>query len=78
MATWNHRVIVYPCGMMGIHEVHYNKQGDPTGYTVDTVGVVGEDKEELLWTIQRMREACSKSWLKQEELDIEIDQGSES
>lgn len=61
--TWNHRIIkhVQPNGepYLAIHEVIYDKVGNPTSYTLEPTPVIGEGVENLIWTLNRMR-ACLK------------------
>ena len=71
--TWNHRVIRYADGTLGIHEVYYNKDGIVFGFTEDAVGPVGEDKVELLTVLRRMAECIDKPVL---EYDIEYADGT--
>jgi hypothetical protein len=52
---WNHRVLAYDNGELGIHEVFYSKKKKkPKMCTVNAVGVYGNDIEELRETLQRM------------------------
>lgn len=45
--TWNHRVLRYEDGTLGIHEVFY-EDGEPWACTEEEVGVVGDNKLELV------------------------------
>lgn len=67
---WNHRVIEYVDPTteetwLGIHEVHYDEQNRPMSYTEDPMAVVGEDRAELIVTLERMRAAIDKPWLRE-------------
>jgi hypothetical protein len=63
--TWNHRVVRYPGGMFGIHEVFYDNH-EPWGCTEQPVGPVGDTLVELLEELTRMA-AC----IEQPTLDYE-------
>lgn len=61
--TWNYRVL-QTAQQDGepwyqIHKVFY-KNNVPNASTETKVGVVGESKEDLLWVLDRMREAIEK------------------
>ena len=62
--TWNHRVIrtVEPDGavFLGIHWVFYLEDGTPDAVTQDAVGVGGENRDELIETLDRMRRCLEK------------------
>jgi len=48
--TWNYRVVkkTYTGDtLFGIHEVYYDDDGKPEMVTVDPVGIVGDDMNEL-------------------------------
>ena len=51
--TWNHRVLRYEDGTLGIHEVFY-EDGEPTMCTMEAVGAQGDTLEELLEELHRM------------------------
>lgn len=53
---WNYRVINTD-GMLGIHEVYYNKKGEIEYWTEEPVGPVGENKGELLEDFSKIHEA---------------------
>jgi len=76
MAHWNHRVIRHS-GKDGepdylkIHEVHYESEDDsnPSLVTEDGVSVGGETIEDIMWVLDRMKEALAKPILDFESLD---------
>ena len=51
--TWNHRVLRYEDGTFGIHEVYYNDDGEPWGFT-ESPAAEGDNPEELIETLTRM------------------------
>jgi hypothetical protein len=65
---WNHRVIVteekdpsgesYP--YFRVHEVYYDENGVPDGYTANPISISGEDMESLNWTVDRIKESLPK------------------
>lgn len=62
--SWNYRVLVYPDGdgvFFQIHEVYYNN-GVPNGYTESAIGPCGEDRNALLWSLERMLECVYKPY----------------
>lgn len=66
---WNHRVIEYVDQAteepwLAIHEVYYD-DGGKMSYTEDPVAVCGEDRAELLLTLDRMRAAIEKPFLRE-------------
>ena len=68
--SWNYRVMRYPDGYLGIHEVYYDDgEGTVNGYTVEAVPVSGEDKEAIQSTLQMMLAALDKPTLDYEEED---------
>lgn len=64
LVTWNYRVIKtkQPDGSpwYQMHEVYYSEDGIPNASTRDAVDPCGETKTDLLWTLDRMREATEK------------------
>ena len=61
--SWNHRIIqtehkgeVY----LNIHEVYYDKNGVPNGYTANPISVSGETLEDLEWVLNKIKECLSK------------------
>lgn len=69
--TWNHRVMrhVAPSGeeFFAIHEVFYDDDGTPKGYTADAISVSGEDMDSLRWVLLRMIAATDKPILTPED-----------
>lgn len=58
--SWNHRLIRYEDGSLGIHEVFYGDQGDPWTCTRDAIGVTGYDMEAIRLEIARFLIATNK------------------
>lgn len=48
ISYWNYRIIRYREGGFGIHEVTYDKYGEPLGRTERAVGFVGDDVDDLI------------------------------
>lgn len=67
--SWNFRVIHFDGeeNCFGICEVFYDDE-KITGWS-DAVEVVGDDVEELRWTLDKMREALSRPVLKESQLN---------
>jgi hypothetical protein len=64
--SFNHRVLVIEDGedyQYCIHEVYYDKEGKPNGYTKRGVEVVAESKDGLNWVLDRMKECLDKKYL---------------
>jgi len=65
--TWNHRALAHYSKdgvYLQIHEVYYNGRGIPTGYTKEPVSVVGDDLNEIRWTLKKMKKCLKKPILK--------------
>lgn len=60
MMTWNHRVMRYADGSLGIHEVFYNDDGNPVSWTEEAIGVAGDNLEELREELTHMLRALDK------------------
>lgn len=68
MSHWNHRVIRQTVDhgklgtevQFGIHEVHYDDQGNVKGHTVESVGIVGETYREAAEEWMRFARAFEK------------------
>lgn len=76
MASWNHRVMRLPSGtdeeFLGIHEVYYDDEGKPNGYTKHAVSVSGtEGIEGLRWQLDHMIKALGKPILTPEDFKSE-------
>lgn len=56
--SWNYRVVKKD-GLYSIHDVYYDKHFDIVNIGRESP-VVGEDIEDLKWTLQKMLEACNK------------------
>jgi hypothetical protein len=61
--TWNYRVLAHQDGdgtYFQIHEVYYDEQGNPNGYTERGTTMGSETLESLRSELERMRECLSK------------------
>jgi beta-glucanase (GH16 family) len=79
---WNYRVIEFVDPhdnepWQAIHEVYYDVAGLPNGYAENPAGVVshdaGNNKADLRWVLDRMREALSKPVLVQRDFERAAD-----
>lgn len=64
---WNYRVIRHLSGddfILSIHAVYYEADGSVRSWSADPVGVHGEDRQELLWTLKRMQRATKRRSLR--------------
>lgn len=59
MTTWNYRVLRYQSGDVGIHEVYYDDDGKAVSCTVDEIGAMGADLDELRSDLEHMMRALS-------------------
>ena len=56
--TWNHRVLAFENKKeirFQIHEVYYDKEGAPNGYTEKPITVNGTNLNELEWVLEQMK-----------------------
>jgi len=63
MSTFNHRVMAHKSGRfvyLQIHEVYYDDNGVPDGYTQNAVTVGGETTAELVWVLDKMKLCLDK------------------
>lgn len=63
MGHWNHRILAHEYSgdiYLQIHEVYYNEQGIPNGYTEKPVTVGSETTNGITWTLNRMLECRNK------------------
>ena len=61
--NWNYRIIETEENgeiFLNIHEVYYDKDGTPNGYTENPVTVNGEVVEDLKWVLNKMIECLDK------------------
>ena len=66
--TWNLRVIATMEPMIGgepevnfaLHEVYYDKNGNPNALTKNPIRVSGESLEAIEWYIDKMKDALKK------------------
>jgi len=60
---WNHRILAHKQGeeiYLQIHEVYYDKEGIPDGYTANSISVGGESLKAITWTLNKMKECRKK------------------
>lgn len=60
---WNHRLIATEHKgetYYQIHEVYYDKDGVPNGYTSNPISVSGESIEDIRWVLDKMKECLNK------------------
>lgn len=72
---WNHRVLQHEYEnevYYKIHEVYYDKEGNPNGYTANGVGVQADSLEGIKWTLDKMQECLSKPVLSAENFPEEV------
>jgi len=63
MSGWNHRVLAHKDGdnwCFQIHEVYYDDEGKPNGYTLNSVSVSAETPEGIHWVLEKMKECTTK------------------
>lgn len=61
--TWNYRIIVYEGdgeNYFQMHEVYYDEDGNPDGYTENPIHIGAKSIEELEWVFEKMKEALTK------------------
>jgi len=60
---WNHRILAHEDGELmyfQIHEVYYDKEGTPNGYTTNGVSVGGYTIKSITWALNKMKECRAK------------------
>jgi hypothetical protein len=63
MGLWNYRILAHETDgrvYLRIHEVYYDKNGVPDGYTGEAVSVGAETLKDITWTLNKMLESRSK------------------
>lgn len=64
--AWDYRILAHGEGFhFEIHEVYYDGQGKPIGYTENSV-VSADDAEGIAWVLDKMKEAAQKPILSAE------------
>jgi hypothetical protein len=61
--SWNHRILAHKYGdemYFQIHEVYYDKDGKPDGYTANGVSVGAESLDGIKWVLNKMKECVNK------------------
>lgn len=60
---WNHRVLAHKYReevYLQIHEVFYDENGIPNGYTAEPITIGAEDIKGIRWTLNKMKECLKK------------------
>ena len=60
---WNHRIMATEYNgevYFNIHEVYYDENGTPSGYTENPISVGGESVKSIRWTLNKMKECLKK------------------
>ena len=60
---WNHRVLAHKYQeevYLQIHEVLYDENGIPNGYTAEPITIAAEDIKGIRWTLNKMKECLKK------------------
>lgn len=60
---WNHRILAHEDNndiFLQVHEVYYDNDGKPEGYTEKAVGVSGDSLKSITWTLNKMKECRKK------------------
>jgi hypothetical protein len=64
MSTWNYRVLAHKESdgsyFFLVHEVYYDKDKNPNGYTERSVGPAGEDMKSLITSYHMIAQAFEK------------------
>ncbi len=61
--SWNYRIIYHDSiehPYYGLHEIYYNEDGIIDGWTIEA-SVVGDDKEEIIRSLELMLKDANKS-----------------
>ena len=61
--SWNHRILAHDLGVdtyFQIHEVYYDENGVPYGYTQDPIHVCADTIKGIKLTLRRMLESTKK------------------
>ena len=72
--SWNHRILAHKDGdetYYQIHEVYYDKNGNPESYTANGVSVGAESLEGINWVLDKMKECVNKPILSIEDFPNE-------
>ncbi len=64
MSSWNHRILVdidkNNERYFQVHEVYYNNDGKPDGYSENPITISSETIDGLKWTLDRINECFEK------------------
>lgn len=63
MSVWNYRVLAFEQNgetYFQVHEVYYDENDKPNGYTQNPISVGSETIEGINWTLNEMLECLSK------------------
>jgi len=73
--SWNHRILAHKDGdgmYFQIHEVYYDKDGKPDGYTANSVSVGAESLDGINWVLDKMKECTNKPILLADDFPNEL------
>lgn len=73
--SWNHRILAHKDGdgmYFQIHEVYYDKDGKPDGYTANGVSVGAESLDGINWVLDKMKECTNKPILLADDFPNEL------
>lgn len=61
--SWNHRVLAHKHKddvYLKIHEVYYDLNGIPNGYTANPITIESDDLKGMFWTIKQIQNSLKK------------------
>ncbi|MBW3569329.1 hypothetical protein KY385_04330 [Candidatus Parcubacteria bacterium] len=61
--SWNYRIIRHDAGneqYLAIHEVFYSEKGEIESWTSEPIDIIGENRQEIIGTIENMLKDCKK------------------
>jgi hypothetical protein len=73
--SWNHRILAHKDGdrmYFQIHEVYYDKDGNPDGYTANGVSVGAESLDGINWVLDKIKECTNKPILLADDFPNEL------
>ena len=73
---WNHRILAHEYKgevYLQIHEVYYDEEGKPDGYSENPIPVGSETVKGITWTLNKMLECRAKPMERETYKDGELD-----
>lgn len=61
--SWNHRVLAHESKgevYYQVHEVYYDDNGKPNGYTANPITISGDDIESIKWQLEHISKCLEK------------------